>query len=141
MQMTMVAAGSSNIAGLAIGAGSACLAAKLATRRVPDRRAPGAAIGLVAAAAVYPLARRRAGIDWPEALTLLSASGLALAAVKCPSRSLRILLGLSWIGHAIFDAAFRHDSTTSRLPRWYPASCAGFDIAYGARLIRADATG
>jgi hypothetical protein len=127
-----------NIVGLAIGAGRAYVAD--ASSRVGDRRVLGAAIGLVAAAAVYPLARRRAGIDWLEAAALMSASGLALSAVKRPGPRSRVLLGLGWIGHALFDATFRHDTTASRLPRWYPAFCAGFDLAYGAWLIGADAT-
>jgi trans-aconitate methyltransferase len=39
--------------------------------------------------------------------------------------------------HALFDLACGHGSSTWRLPRWYPALCAGFDVAYGARLLRA----
>jgi len=119
--------------GLAMGAGCAYVA-DMASRG-PGRRVLEAAVGLIAAAAVYPLARRRAGIDWLEAVALLTASGLALSEVKRPGRRSRILLGLGWIGHALFDATFRHDAAATRLPRWYPAFCAGFDVAYGARLI------
>jgi hypothetical protein len=119
----------------AIGASSAYLADELTTRRLRDRRLLIAATGLVAAAAVYPISHRRAIIDWPEAVALVTAGGVALNAVTRPGGRSRLLLGVGWTVHALFDAAADHSSATYRLPRWYPALCAGFDIVYGARLI------
>jgi hypothetical protein len=39
------------------------------------------------------------------------------------------------VAHAGFDAAFSHDATASRIPSWYPAACAGYDVAFAALLI------
>jgi hypothetical protein len=127
----------STLCGLSVGVGSALLADVLISRRTADRRVLWAAVGLVVAALVYPPARRRPRPDPSEAWTVLSACVIAAVSVGCPERSARSLLGVGWMGHAVFDLVFGHGSSTSRLPRWYPALCAGFDIAYGARLLRA----
>jgi hypothetical protein len=95
------------------------------------------AIGLVVATLVYLLARRRPGLNPPEAWTVLSACVFAAVSVGCPGRSSRSLLGVGWMSHAVFDLVFGHGSSRWRLPQWYPALCAGFDVAYGARLLRA----
>lgn len=127
----------SNLCGLSVGVGGGLLTDVLILRRVPDRRVLWAAAGLVVAALVYPMARRKPGLDASEAWTVLSACVIAAVSVGCPERTARPLLGVGWMCHAIFDLAFGHGSSTWRLPRWYPALCAGFDIAYGARLLRA----
>ena len=50
-----------------------------------------------------------------------------------PARRAQVL-GAGWIAHAGFDAVFTpHDA--SRIPSWYPAMCAGYDVALGARLL------
>ena len=126
-----------NLCGLSVGVGSGLLADVLISRRMADRRVLCAAVGLVVAALVYPMARRRPGLDPSEAWTVLSACVIAAVSVGCPERSARSLLGVGWMCHAIFDLAFGHGSSSWRLPRWYPALCAGFDVAYGARLLRA----
>ena len=128
-----------NLCGLSVGVGSGLLADVLISRRMADRRVVCAAAGLVVAALVYPLARRRPGLDPSEAWTALSACVIAALSVGCPERSARSLLGVGWMCHAIFDLAFGHGSSAWRLPRWYPALCAGFDVAYGARLLRSSA--
>lgn len=43
------------------------------------------------------------------------------------------LVGFGWAAHAIFDALVG-DEHGRRLPRWYPALCAGYDLAFGAAL-------
>ena len=128
-----------NLCGLSVGVGSGLLADVLISRRTADRRVLCAAVGLVVAALVYPLSRRRPGLDPSEAWTALSACVIAALSVGCPERSARSLLGVWWMCHAIFDLAFGHGSSARRLPRWYPALCAGFDVAYGARLLRSSA--
>jgi hypothetical protein len=42
------------------------------------------------------------------------------------------LVGFGWAAHAIFDALVGDEH--GRLPRWYPALCAGYDLAFGAAL-------
>jgi len=49
-----------------------------------------------------------------------------LAARRPRPRATRVLAA-GWASHALFDAAHDHDQG-SRLPRWYPAFCAGFDL-------------
>jgi hypothetical protein len=127
----------STLCGLSVGLGSGLLADVLISRRTADRRVLWAAIGLVVAALVYPMARRRPGLDPSEAWTVLSACVIAAVSVGRSERLARSLLGVGWMCHAIFDLTFGHSSSSWRLPRWYPALCAGFDVAYGARLLRA----
>jgi uncharacterized membrane protein len=120
-----------------VGVCSGLLADVLISQRMAERRVLWAAIGLVLAALVYPLARRRPGLDPPEAWTVLLALVIASVSVVRPERSARSLLGVGWVCHAFFDLAFGHRASTWRLPRWYPTFCAGLDVAYGARLLRA----
>ena len=107
------------------------------TRFMRRFRVPGAAAGLVTAAAIYPLARRRLSADGAmarEGAALAATVGLAAVSARMPNRAARSVLGLSWAAHALFDAT--HETTgQSRLPSWYPALCAGYDLTYGARLI------
>jgi hypothetical protein len=103
----------------------------------PRSRTAVAALGLVAAAAVYPLSRRRLAIDTGEALTLAAACALAVTAAWLPARAARRVLGAGWTAHALYDAVFTHDAEVTRLPTTYAAACAGADVAMGARLILA----
>jgi hypothetical protein len=127
----------SNLCGLSVGVGSGLLTDLLISRRMADWRVLWAAVGLVVAALVYPLRRRRPGLDPSEAWTVLSELVIASVSVACPERLARSMLGVGWMCHALFDLACGHGSSMWRLPRWYPALCAGFDVAYGARLLRA----
>lgn len=106
---------------LAQGAGFALAADIAMARLIPRRRTAVAALGLVAAAAVYPLSRRRLGMDTGETVTLAAAC-----------------IGVGWAAHAVYDAVFTHDAAITRLSTTYAAACAGADIAMGARLILAD---
>lgn len=124
------------LSGVAVGAGTGLLADELTCRRVPDRRPLWAAVGLVAAALVYPVARRGPGHTLHESWMLLMACFVCVLSARCSDRSACSLLGASWMCHALFDLACGHGASTWRLPRWYPAWCAGFDVAYGARLLR-----
>jgi hypothetical protein len=106
-------------------------------RLMPRHRTAVAALGLVAAAAVYPLSRRRLGIDAGEGVTLAAACALAVAAAVLPAPTAQRVLGAGWTAHALYDAVFTHDAAVTRLPATYAAACAGADIAMGARLILA----
>lgn len=104
----------------------------------PAGRLVAAGVGLVTAAAIYPAARRgrRGGADGRrEALTLAAAAGLSATVTRLPSDRARRLLGLGWMAHAGYDAVVTHDTSSSRLPSWYPAGCAGYDLALGTRLL------
>jgi hypothetical protein len=122
---------------LAQGAGFALAADIAMARLIPRRRTAVAAVGLVAAAAVYPLSRRRLGMDTGETATLAAACAVAATAAWLPARTARRVLGVGWAAHAVYDAVFTHDAATTRLPTTYAAACAGADIAMGARLILA----
>jgi hypothetical protein len=125
------------IAALAQGAGFALAADLAMARLIPQSRNRIAALGLVGAAAVYPLSRRRLRMDTPETVTLIAACALAVIAARLPARTARRMLGVGWVAHALYDAAFTHDAAITRLPVTYAAACAGADIAMGARLILA----
>jgi hypothetical protein len=127
-------------AALAQGAGFAFVADIAIARLWPHRRTAIAAVGLVAAAAVYPLSRRRLGLDTGEAVTLVAACAVAGTAVRLPAQTARRVLGVGWVAHAVYDAVFTHDAAITRLPTSYAAACAGADIAMGARLILAQAS-
>jgi hypothetical protein len=121
------------VVGAAAGYGADAAAARVAARL----RTVGAAAGLVTAAAVYPLARRRLTADtaMTREVATLAATGAvaALARTLAPSRA-RALLAAAWAAHALFDVT-HSSSGDSRLPRWYPAMCAGYDLALAGRLI------
>jgi hypothetical protein len=120
---------------MAQGAGFALAADIAMARLIPHRRTAVAAAALVAAAAVYPLARRQLGIDAAETATLAAATTVAIAAVSLPTQIGRRALGIGWAAHAVYDALFTHDAASTRLPRTYAAACAGADITIGARLL------
>ncbi len=106
-------------------------------RLIPRSRTTIAALGLIAAAAVYPLSRRRLSMDIGETVVCVAACAIAAIAARLPARTARCLLGVGWTAHAVYDAVFIHDAATTRLPVTYAAACAGADIAMGARLILA----
>ena len=125
--------------GALAGAGLAELAARGA-RRLPAERDVGFyAAGLTIAAAIYPAARRRWRADRRSAAELLGLLGYGTASVlaaRRPRPRANRLLAAGWASHALFDAAHGHDEA-SRLPRWYPALCAGYDLVVCAHLARA----
>jgi hypothetical protein len=117
------------------------LAADIAMARlIPRRRTTVAALGLVAAAAAYPVSRRRLGMNTGETVTLAAACAVAITAACVPDRTARRVLGVGWAAHAVYDAVFTHDAAATRLPSTYAAACAGADIAMSARLILATPT-
>ena len=47
----------------------------------------------------------------------------------------RAVIAAGWVAHAAFDHV-HHAGPGGRLPKWYPALCAGYDIAFAAMLLR-----
>lgn len=117
-----------------IGGGAALAVDRAVSRTMPNARTESAAAGLLTAAAIYPLARRRGFGSLGEKVVLLGASGVVAAAAAMPKQRTQLIAG-GWIAHAAFDAAFRDDANVSRIPSWYPAMCAGYDVALGASLL------
>ena len=126
---------SGEIAALAQGAAFAFAVDIAMARLKPRGRTAVAALGLVAAAAVYPLSRRRLGMDAGETVALAAACVVASTPAWLPARTARRVLGVGWAAHAVYDALVTHDATITRLPSTYAAACAGADVAMGVRLI------
>jgi len=105
-------------------------------RSRPSYRLMGAAAGLVGAAAIYPAARRSAGSGGlgRELAVVAGATCAGLAAARAGDGAGSALVGAGWIGHAFFDLCVGPDEA-SRLPRWYPALCAGYDVTLGGALL------
>jgi hypothetical protein len=128
-----MAIGVRNVLGLAVGAAAAVGVDKVTDEVMPARRLDGAALGLLTAAGIYPAARRRGFGTRGEKAVLISAGAVVAAAAALPARRAQ-LLAAGWIAHAGFDALFT-PHRESRIPSWYPAVCAGYDLALGARLL------
>jgi hypothetical protein len=128
-----------NAVSAAIGAVAGIGTDVMTEHRPSKQRAMLLAGGLIVAAAIYPLARRerRPGAALTREIAGLVASGaiLAAAARATPTQA-RNVVAAGWAAHALFDAV--HDSGhDSLIPNWYPAMCAGYDLAIAARLVTA----
>jgi hypothetical protein len=125
--------------GVIAGAGLAELTARGARTLPADRQLAFYAAGLALAAAIYPAARRRWRLDRRGVGEVLGVVGYGTASVlaaRRPRPRANRLLAAGWASHAVFDAAHGHDDG-SRLPRWYPALCAGYDLVVCGHLARA----
>jgi hypothetical protein len=125
-----------HVVGAAAGVGLAVASESLIAKVAPKHRTLAWAVGLPVAAAVYPLARRRGhlgrdGLREIGALALYSAF-----AARLPGGSKDKALAAGWASHAAFDA-IHHSGPDSRIPGWYPAACAGYDLAVARSLVRA----
>lgn len=120
------------------GAGLAELAARGVRRLLAEQQVMLYAAGLAVAAAIYPAARRRWRLNRASARELLGFVGYGTASLLAGRqprpRTLR-LLAAGWASHAVFDVVHGHDED-SRLPRWYPAFCAGYDLVACGHLAR-----
>jgi hypothetical protein len=128
---------------MALVGGAACaVATDAAARRLsPSQRVTAASAGLVTAAIIYPAARIGRPADRAVAHRewLVVGATIAVSATASrdsrTSRAARAAVAAGWVGHAAFDNL--HDrGPTSRLPDWYPAVCAGYDVALAALLLR-----
>jgi hypothetical protein len=123
------------VAGAAFAVGTDVLA-----RRASPQQLTPAAVGLVGAAVVYPAARAgrpaSRAVAARENIAVVSTAAVAAAAATRRDRTAaRRLVAAGWASHALFDAV--HDrGPSSRLPGWYPAVCAGYDLALAGLLLR-----
>jgi len=100
-------------------------------------RLAGAGAGLAIAAAIYPASRsgwKPGGAVYRELGGLGTFGALSVIAARRTSADGSLLLAGGWLAHAVFDV--EHDSgPDSRIPSWYPAFCAGYDVGMAAALI------
>lgn len=126
-------------AGALAGAGLGELSVRGARRLPAEQRVTLYAAGLAIVAAIYPAARRRWRFGRSSAGELVGVVGYGTASVLAVRRRrprATRLLAAGWASHALFDVAHGHDEG-SRLPRWYPALCAGYDLVVCGHLARA----
>ena len=98
----------------------------------------GAAILLAAIALFYPVFAAAEG-DWLAfALHILIFGGFAFLAIRAYHKSMVLLAG-GIIAHGIFDILSGAISAPG--PVWWPAFCAGVDIAAGVLMLRLIQTG
>ncbi|BCF81629.1 hypothetical protein RQCS_11740 [Rhodococcus qingshengii] len=108
-----------------------------AQKWMPRSRTPTYAVGLMVAATVYPVARQGRKVDasirtreWSAA----AATGAVLiGGLVLPPSAARRLVAAGWALHPIFDLLHERGSD-SRLPDWYPALCAGYDLGVAGIL-------
>ena len=119
------------------GAALALVSDALLRRRVSRHRLVLQGTGLVAAAVIYPVLHdgpTNADERKREIAGVAAASAVAAAALLGRRSRRNQLLAAGWAAHALFDAA-HHRGESSRLPDWYPAVCAGYDVATAAALL------
>lgn len=126
-----------NAVSAAIGAAAGIGTDIVAENRPPKHRAMLLAGGLVAAAAIYPVARRNRSLGAPlarEVAGLVTAGAIASMAARSTPTTAGNVVAAGWAAHAAFDMV--HDGgVESRIPSWYPAMCAGYDLAIAGRLV------
>jgi hypothetical protein len=125
----------------AVGLASAVVADRAAARLFPEQRERIHSLGLLGAAAIYPAAhdwRDHAGGSTYELAGLAGFGAVGLHGWRRGPSAARVVAA-GWAAHMLFDARFGHGPTT-RLPAWYPALCAGYDLAIAGFLLTA-ATG
>lgn len=110
----------------------------MSLQRGPSR-ARLAAVILVGAAAVYPVAGRSGASSRHarrrEVSVVIGTVALGVAAEALPDRVARTVVAAGYALHALFDMTHA-ESAETRLPAWYPAFCAGYDVAMAATLAR-----
>jgi hypothetical protein len=128
----------STLAWVAVGAAGAIGFDWTVRKRWPRRRVSTHAVALGGAAAVYPALRSgeflgSAGVRELAALGGYGALGVAAVRTGTPTAA-RVVAG-AWASHALFDRVHQTGSH-SRIPEWYPALCAGYDLALAALIWR-----
>lgn len=125
-----------DLAGLAVGAALGKASAAGVRRLVPSSSTQLLALTLVPVALIYPAARK--SVRGSGAAVLREVTGVAaMTAVAAASRQTtrpEVVTAAGWLAHAGFDALHGTDHS-SRIPGWYPALCAGYDVAVAADLL------
>ena len=127
-----------NIFSAGIGMGAALAVDSLVSRRGGGQRVVLQAAGLTTAALIYPAARTQRSVSLAMLRELAALAGFgvlsAAAAGNRDTASAARWLAAGWTAHAAFD--FAHDGGEgSLIPAWYPALCAGYDLATAAKLL------
>lgn len=134
----MGAIGAKDVAAVAVGAASALAVENLSRKLLPGARTELGAAGLVVAAVIYPAARNSSRFSLASARELggvVAATALVAKSRGRGARTARAMVAAGWAAHALFD--HHHDTGPGgRLPRWYPALCAGYDLAFAGALLR-----
>jgi len=121
-----------------LGGAALALAGDVVLRRRASRaRLALQGVGLVVAAGIYPaLHKGQADVDERrrEAAGVAAATAVVATALVTRRTRGRQLLAFGWAAHALFDAV-HHRGETSLVPEWYPAVCAGYDVATAAAIL------
>lgn len=127
-----------DVVAVAAGAASALAVENLTRKLFPNARTQLGAAGLVTAAAIYPATRSGSRVSLASAREVAGVAAATTVVAKargCGAVTARALIAAGWASHALFDA--KHETGPGgRLPRWYPALCAGYDLAFAAALLR-----
>ena len=122
----------------AAAAGAAAAAMTDAWLRQGRTRTPLSAAILLGAALVYPIAGGMSPDQDVQRREKVSVSGRVAGRRhwRGPSEPPRTVGRSGRLGIACHLRRDTHVSTSSRLPRWYPALCAGYDLAMATALSR-----
>jgi hypothetical protein len=137
-----------NVVAAGVGAVAAWGVEELSSKLFPAKRAELGALGLTTAAVIYPAARNKHWLGAASARELAAvgaAVGLSAAALKpadvkpddepAADTRRRRLIAAGWLAHAVFDNVHKA-GPGGRLPSWYGALCAGYDVAFAATLLK-----
>jgi hypothetical protein len=117
--------------GLAAGLAMAACTEVAVRRFDAARRRQAYAAALPFAAAIYPACRRGGRLSRAGRIEIAALA--AYGAFAAAARDDRVLAA-GWASHAVFDAV-HHGGHDSLIPDWYPAVCAGYDLAVAGVLI------
>lgn len=122
----------------AVGLAAAFAADRAAGRLFPEHRERIHGLGLLGAAAIYPAAHRWGHEGGGASYELAGLAGFGAVGLHGWRRGARAapVVAAGWATHMLFDARFGHGPAT-RLPAWYPAMCAGYDLAIAGLLLTA----
>jgi hypothetical protein len=83
----------------------------------------------------WPMTRVGRSALPPRSSALLAFGAVGAAAARGTSSNAARVVAAGWAAHALFDLV--HDGGQhSRIPDWYPALCAGYDLSVAAILLR-----
>ena len=122
----------------ALGLAAAVAGDVAAARYAPRYRAVMQSAGLPIAALIYPVARSKGDVSSHlvrEGVALIGFAALSAMAARNDAARRARLLAAGWVGHAVFDLV-HETGPHSRIPGWYPAYCAGYDVGVAARLLQ-----